>query len=849
MRLKIWVLLLLVTSLNNLSAQKGPRPSWVNDIEFKEESIQEDNEGFQYLLVDDQENVLLESRYWHVAIKVTNVEGVQSMSDISADYDPTYQKFSYHKVIVWRDGKPIDQLKRTRIQTLQRESSMDRSLYDGSISAVINLSDVRVGDIIEYDYSIQGYNPVNKGNFAQSFSLGYSSPVNLIYCRLVAPKNKPLQVKEFEGAAKPQILDKGSVREYIWRQDALDKTLYESTVPSWYSPYKSSAVTTFKNWGEVAEWALPMYEYPNKPVKVDKPEVIEGSLESRVMTLIRTVQDDVRYLGFESGIGAYKPNPPAQVYSQRYGDCKDKSLLLVSLLRDAGLEAYPLLVNTELRDKLEDALPRHNAFDHCVVQFNMEGKDYFVDPTISNQGGDLANMSFPDYGKGLLIKPGVKDLITLPGAPRSSTFIKELIEMDSVGGGASLTIRTEYEGMRADQIRSQFAASTRESIQRDYQDYYRNVYPSIVVAKDLQFLDYQRSGSNQVVVEEYYTIPEFWVQGDEYLYCETYPLVLEGIIGYTKSSNYDVPYYVGRPGDFEQMTQLEMPRNWSVDPYFIEIRGEGFAYENSIESSGSTVFVSHKYEVKSASIPGSQLEEFFKKHEDIQAELSYYLIDYGSSGLSAGTGGVITSVAIFLLTIVVCIVIAIAVYRSYDPAPAPYAEDLSIGGWLVLPGIGIILSPIMLMVGMVSSGFFDTATWSAVLSIGEDKGLLMFMFGLEVAGNGFLLVFSALVIILFYQRRTSLPRVITIFYVVNLAIPILDHVLIEALMPDLLGPADTDETTREAFRGIVAAAIWIPYFHLADRVKSTFCRQRNPVELDELKASYDYDVPDLPGEQ
>ncbi|GAB5524920.1 MAG: hypothetical protein Roseis2KO_27920 [Roseivirga sp.] len=833
-------------------AQKGPRPSWVNEIEFKEESIQEDNEGFQYLLVDDQENMLLESRYWHVAIKITNIEGVQSMSDISVDYDPTYQKFSYHKVIVWRDGKPIDQLKRTRIQTLQRESSMDRSLYDGSISAVINLSDVRVGDIIEYDYSVQGYNPVNRGSFAQSFSLGYSSPVNLIYCRLVAPKNKALQVKDFEGAAKPQILDKESVREYIWRQEALDKTLYESTVPSWYSPYKRSAVTTFKNWGEVAEWALPMYEYPDKPVKIDKPEVTEGSLESRVMALIRTVQDDVRYLGFESGIGAYKPNPPVQVYSQRYGDCKDKSLLLVSLLRDAGLEAYPLLVNTELREKLVDRLPRHNAFDHCVVQFNMEGKDYYVDPTISNQGGDLEHMSFPDYGKGLLIKPGVKDLITLPGAPRYSTFIKELIEMDSVGGSASLTIRTEYEGMRADNIRSQFAASTRESIQRDYQDYYRNVYSSIVVAKDLKFLDYQRSGSNQVVVEEYYTIPDFWLQGDEYLYCETYPLVLEGKIGYAKSSNYDVPYYVGRPENFEQMTQLEMPRNWPVEPYFIEIKGEGFSYENSIESTGSTVFVSHKYEVTSASIPGSQLEAFFKKHEDIQAELSYYLIDDGGIGsldLSSGTGGVIISIAILLVTIMVSVIMAVVVYRSYDPAPVPYAQNLSIGGWLVLPAIGIILSPILLIFGTLNAGFFDAEAWSAIMSMEEQRGVMILMFSLEIAANGFLLVLSALVIILFFERRTSLPRVITLFYVFNLAIPILDHILVEALMPDLLGPEDVDETIREAFRGTVAAAIWIPYFNIADRVKSTFCKQRKPVALDELKTTYDYDVPDLPGER
>ena len=54
------------------------------------------------------------------------------------------------------------------------------------------------------------------------------------------------------------------------------------------------------------------------------------------------MQDEVRYLGLENGISAYKPSSPNKVYNQRFGDCKDKSLLLVTMLNQMNIEAYPV---------------------------------------------------------------------------------------------------------------------------------------------------------------------------------------------------------------------------------------------------------------------------------------------------------------------------------------------------------------------------------------------------------------------------------------------------------------------------------------------------------------------------
>lgn len=157
------------------------------------------------------------------------------------------------------------------------------------------------------------------------------------------------------------------------------------------------------------QWALPLFSTKN--VSSLLPNLNKEILGEKEITLnlIRYVQDEIRYLGLESGIGAYKPHSPEKVYQQKFGDCKDKSLLLVALLQKEGISAYPLLVNTSIRQNLNQFQPSNRIFDHCVVAINLDDNNYFIDPTLSLQGGDLDHTYFPDYGLGLLVKETIQN--------------------------------------------------------------------------------------------------------------------------------------------------------------------------------------------------------------------------------------------------------------------------------------------------------------------------------------------------------------------------------------------------------------------------------------------------------
>ena len=809
--------------------QKTSLPRWVISIDSFEEKTLNGSSGYQYYLVDLQENLIEQSLYRHYAIKILNSEGVQSMSDLDITFDPTYQKLQFHKLQVIRDGKKIDKLKDSDIKIIQREKNLERSLYDGSLTAVINLKDIREKDVIEYSYTVIGFNPINKGKYSTTFYQEYTIPTNRIFNRIVIDKNKEIKFKYFEKAKQPIVKNIDNSIEYLWDIKDSSYKLYDNNVPIWFDNQKRVSISMFDSWEGVVDWAIPLYNFSEKEIKGIKLKDTKSSLisesivEEKILELIRFVQDEIRYFGFESGISAYKPNSPLKVLNQRFGDCKDKSLLLVSLLRNEGITAFPVLVNSQLKFEIENQLPSNSVFDHCIVNFSHKGKDYFIDPTLSSQGGSLENISFPDYKRGLLIKPNQSKLVSIPESNNSKLNITEVITVKSIGGDAEMMVRTEYLGNKADNIRSYFNTNSRETIQKEFLNYYSSLYPSIEVADEIRLYDNHRNSSNIVVVEEYYNVKKFWLDADnKSYYCEIYPIVLESELNYPKSAKRNMPYYIGVPSSFSQTTTVYLPEVWSVSDAKISIEGEGFVYENNIKGDGKTVSITHNYDLKKEYIGSDKVNSFLEKHGKIKKELSYYLT-YNPNLNEFKLSWI--SIIIAFIAVGLGIFFAIKIYRNFNPAIWEYVQEKSIGGWLILPAIGITITPLVLLIQIISQGHFNQNSWLGLLNHESGESVLLIsMFGAEIIYNFLLFVFSILLLVLFYQRRTNVPILITIFYIISIVAPLVDLLIINQIIPNYLTTSETSATYKSLVQSIISAAIWIPYFNISERAKNTFCR-------------------------
>ncbi len=830
----------------------APVPSWTKKIEpdFKATQPAEESTGFYYLLVDNQDNLETEESYRRYSYKILNATGIQDMSDISIDFDPEYQKLKLHHIRIIRNGKIHNNLNLQELQVVQREANMERKLYDGRLTAIANLRDVRVDDIIDYSFTISGSNPVHKGKYQNSFYLQFQLPIHEHHYSIFVPQGESIRYKTFNEAAEPQISTSTTGTTYSWKSKELKPVVYESNVPAWYGPEAFVDVTQFETWKEVIDQYNEFYTLSseeNKRLQKRIEKLLSTSeKESEFVDLaVRFVQDEVRYLGFENGLNSHKPSNPLEVLERRYGDCKDKSFLLSEILKSQGLEASPMLVHSYDGRNLSQSLPSAIQFDHCVVQVSLkDGTQKYIDPTINGQGGTLENIFFPNYEYGLVLNPGEKKLTRLPESLKPKTSITETFELDEVGGGAKLDVETIYRGSSADFQRREFAASSQQTIQQGYTSFYSNLYPSITAEKNVSFRDYR--DRNEFVVYEQYRIDSLWVDSaeqQELIFAEFYPLVLRDFLFPEKATDRKMPYYIDPTTNISHKTVVFTPEEWSVQNEDFSFGNEDFKYDFGINYSGKKLEITHKYASLNDHITPENMSAYLAEHKEAQQHTSYSLTyNKNFAGLAGSASTSWMAVFFTLLAMAATAFFCYRIYVNYDiPTNIRPEHQRKIGGWLVLVAIGLCLTPLIVLTEFLgTSEFFQSSIWRAFFSSTDTiaAGLLFFI---ELVYNSAYFIFSIFVLVIFFQRRSIAPKMIIWYFAVTLVFPVLDTFASLQLFSDGFTGAEKQEMYMELIKLTIRSAIWIPYFIYSERVKETFTKTRSSSNI-----SQNEEIPEEP---
>ncbi len=793
-------------------------PEWVEQKDFETLEVEEGIGDIRYNLIQVETNIIEKLKFKRLAYQLLNLDALESSSTIQLNFDPAFEQLEIHSVDLIRDGVRTDKTNNVSVEVLKREENLESNLYDGSLTVIIRLEDVKVGDVIDYSYSRKGFNPIFGANFSAVYDLEFSNQVDHYFLKIIKDKGTKLNIQRLNGAIEPEVKS-GDFEELIWSKKNIEPVLYEVNTPNWYYQHKFIRLSTINNWSEYIDWASKLYRYTTNVSTMALEISDKEGKEERLNDYIRFVQDKVRYLGLESGIGAYKPNPPEKVYKQLYGDCKDKSLLLISLLRHEGLEAYPILVNTNSGEILSSSLPLNQSFNHCVVGFNYDNTDFVVDPTISFQGGQLSNRHQPNFHYGLAISDRFDELIEIDEKNFGKLSIKEDIKMDSVGGNAFFSVESEYTGSVADNIREYFLTSSKSDIEDSYLNYYSSIYPSIELVKDIEFNDDYES--NRVIIKEDYYLPEFWEYNEEegYYSCYSYPLVLDSYLDFPKSAKREMPYALGNKINFEQETTVHLPQEWEFMEFNDTYSDSVFTYTSIAKRiSDDKLSLVHQFQLHKPHVSASDYDQFQSKIADIKGDLTYSFTHTGEDVDDFSRTDFAPSLFILVL-IGLWVWLARKLYISYNPlsrANSSFSYD-SIGGWMILPLIGLFISPLRMLYDIYDIGYLNAATWNYVYSSGGSIGFFLF-FIVECLLNIGFLVFSILLLTLFFKRRTSLPNLFSIYLITNFVFLLLDAFISSEIYEI---PMEKTET-KALVRMFIGACIWVPYFQFSERVKDTF---------------------------
>ncbi|HEV2506366.1 MAG TPA: DUF3857 domain-containing transglutaminase family protein [Mesorhizobium sp.] len=540
------------SALAKAEISKTPAGEWVDWLDLPAA-----NSRFGDQARDGTLNILSDYQFKHradgyeifdrFAYKILDRVGLENGATITVEFDPATMDVAINRLSIVRDGVVIDRLPQISFDIVRREKDAEKGIFDGWLTAYVNIPDVRVGDVIDYAKTIVRKPILGANLFFDTIPTAWRDPVLLINERIIWPSSQPLHIRQIQTEVQPQTSPDGTDTVYRWQVRDPEPVKSEASLPADAPSFPMVQVSSTNDWQDIVNVVLPFYQLDQElpadfAAKLDAIATIHAAPEDRLIEAARLVQDTIRYVSLSMGRGSYVPRIPSAVIASGFGDCKDKALLLAVSLHRLGIAAVPALTDIDEGQGLQNILPTLRAFDHVIVKATLHDQIYWIDATNYLQGGRAGNLVFPDYGYALPIVAGraAIEQIERRELIQPTSFVEEQFDFPRrTGEGLKLTVKTTYLDDQADTMRYKIASQSLPKISDDYINYYNGMYPGITRLKPLSTTDDR--DKNEVTVSEAYELSDDALYADDLI--KQFPLKAD--IG---TSNLPEPSSVKRRG-------------------------------------------------------------------------------------------------------------------------------------------------------------------------------------------------------------------------------------------------------------------------------------------------------------
>ncbi|HWX54894.1 MAG TPA: DUF3857 domain-containing transglutaminase family protein [Verrucomicrobiae bacterium] len=396
---------------------------------------------------------------------------------------------------------------------------------------------------------------------------------------------------------------------------------------------------TYSNWGDFAAWYSQLTAGARDPSPALQQKVQELApatvpLLDRIKALARFAQRDVRYAAIEIGIGGYQPHPASQVFSNRYGDCKDKATVLSSMLAQIGVKSYYVPVHTD-RGIYTEKTPPTNGFNHVILAIQLPasfnepmpalyehpqlGHLLIFDPTSTMVPfGQIPSYEQDNYG--LLVTEMGGELIhlplTKPELNRLTRTAKLTLLPDGSMKGEVLEVRTGSQATAGRYLYArQTTADRRKAMERFLGRMMGNFQLDSVDADNLDDID------KDLIIRYKFTASHYAKNAGPLLLVR--PRVLGdklGALDMSKPRHYS--YEFDAPTLQTDTFDFVLPDGYKVDelPDPAKVTFAFGDYNSKFEDSSGQLKYSREYRIKSTSVPAERILDLNKFFYQINSD-------------------------------------------------------------------------------------------------------------------------------------------------------------------------------------------------------------------------------------
>jgi transglutaminase-like putative cysteine protease/tetratricopeptide (TPR) repeat protein len=265
-------------------------------------------------------------------------------------------------------------------------------LYYDTRAAIVGFENLRAGDVVEVQYTLADVSYSNE--FADYFGdfqmIADSLPTLLWDYTLIAPKTRTFYFNQPHFAGLHSKAEtRGTENLYRFEAKNVPKVDSESAMPGFAEIAPYLHVSTYRTWNEVGRWywnlvADQMQDDGTLVKAATQATLGLTTMLDKVKAIHRLVVENTRYVGLEFGIHGYKPYRSTQVFQRRFGDCKDKATLLVTLFRSVGIESELVLLRTRHGGRIDESPASLAVFDHAIAY--VPALDLYIDGTAEFSG-------------------------------------------------------------------------------------------------------------------------------------------------------------------------------------------------------------------------------------------------------------------------------------------------------------------------------------------------------------------------------------------------------------------------------------------------------------------------------
>jgi len=628
-----------------------PVPAWVDRASVAEAS---QTEALVLPLVDTQ-YMLGEEPVVYVrrSVKVNDAASLTQAGHVAVVFVPQYHRLRLHAIRLLRGAETIDRTNSSPVRFLQRETGLEQGVYSGEVTASVLVSDLRVGDTLEYEYSMEGQNPVFGGKFVQSAGWDQGYPTARRRIVLNYPVGRHVAWRLIGNAqSKPLVPQEsivGGMHRLVFEEQSLASVNPEPMTPADYAPYRWMQFSEFQSWAEVVAWADELFQSRGE-LNGELRELVEAlkakaTPEERVVGALEFVQSQIRYFSVSMGESSHRPTQPDIVVQHRYGDCKDKSLLLLTILRALGIEGKPVLLEIGRRNRIDKALPSPLLFNHAIVRVEVGGRAYYLDPTRLGQHGRLSEMGQVHEGAHVLIvAPQGQQLATIvSGNGKELTRVEtsETVTLPKLDGDARMEVRHVWRGTVAESLRVMHERLPREQIVKSIGQALEARYPGATLVGTPDIRDDREN--NVLAITAEYSVPKFATEREGNWFVRYAPDNMKGLLARPTQARkvpLKLPVF---PYEASYALEVRFPDEVTsvTDPHTDAVNSKYFSYSVTSSFRGSIARAEIRLTTLADQVPVADLQKYSDDLQSMSKILAgVLLIPKGAiKSTKAGRGG------------------------------------------------------------------------------------------------------------------------------------------------------------------------------------------------------------------